>query len=145
MFCGKCGSPVPDGAAFCGQCDAPVVRQEVNARPVQPAYHNTLPNPPASPQAQNYHPQNPPRQTAQARPQNSDRPNGAVGMFAKYIGCITFLMTMAVMVIGAYGAVLAFDRRMPAVGIPVILLSVVIFFVWLAFWIAMVRASGRRA
>jgi hypothetical protein len=145
MFCGKCGSPVPDGAAFCGQCDAPVARQEVEARPVQPAYHGTLPNPPTSPQAQNYHPQNQPRQTAQPRAQNSDRPNGAVGTFANYLGCITFLMTMAAAVVGAYGAVLAFKRGMPAVGIPVILLGIVIFFVWLAFWIAMVKGTKRRA
>jgi zinc ribbon protein len=141
MFCGKCGSPIPDGAAFCGQCDAPVARQEVNAQPVQPAYHSTLPNPPTSPQAPNYYPQNPPQQTTQPRAQNLDRPNRAVRTFANYIGCITFLMTMAVAVAGAYGAVLTFKRGLPAVGIPVILLSVVIFFVWLAFWIAMVRSA----
>lgn len=144
MYCGKCGSPVPDGAAFCGQCDAPVARQEATARPAQPAYQSTLPNPPTSPQAQNYYPQNPPQQTTQSRAQNFDRPNGAVRTFANYLGCITFLMTMAVMIIGAYGAVLTFKRGLLVVGIPVILLSVAIYFVWLAFWIAMVRAARRR-
>ncbi len=145
MYCGKCGSPVPAGADFCGQCGAPAAHQEVAARPVQPAYHSPLPNPPTSPQARNYYRQNSQQQTTQPHAQNFDRPNGAVRTFASYLGCITFLMTMAVMIIGAYGAVLTFKRGLPAVGIPLILLSVVIYFVWLAFWIAMVRAAKRRA
>ena len=32
MFCGKCGSQIPDGSGFCGSCGAPVGQK----RPIQP-------------------------------------------------------------------------------------------------------------
>ena len=35
MFCGKCGSPIPDGNSFCGKCGAPIADSSDQSVPLQ--------------------------------------------------------------------------------------------------------------
>lgn len=49
MYCGKCGSPIPDGNSFCSKCGAPISQEvkqttiNTNPQPVPPITQTSQP------------------------------------------------------------------------------------------------------
>ncbi len=82
-FCGKCGKPVQDGAAFCASCGAPM-----NAAPQQPQYQQPQYQQPQYQQPQYRQPRQPGAPIAGGLVKLPNNPARWIGIFAIFVSFI---------------------------------------------------------